>query len=460
MSDYLLHYVISLSMITMSGVLIGFFALTRRRYDRSALTFSLYCLAISWWAFWQIFMIVPADLVRAHVAGKISQIGVALIATFFFHFCIQFLGSRRRFDRVLVWMGYGFSVFILTLIPTPYFTGETIAKFGGKVAYLVAGPVDIIYIFYFFLIVSYAFIRLLTAYGEAQGYRRQQIKWVILGTLAGYIGGGGNYFLSFGIDPFPWVPFGNYGVVANFLCFGYAIFRYRLLDVDDVVEKIRATRAAAFGIVSGSLHHEIKSPLFVIRGKTEHFLSKWKKGMVSPEEQEKIFHEILQQTDRIYQIVTNALDFLKPSASLQVEEVNLIETLDHVLSVVGYQLKFDDIKLEKKIAAGLSPIRANRCQIEEILFNLIVNACQAMKGLRGGALTVEMTPGKVRISDTGPGLSPNIRDRLFEPFATSREDGVGLGLYVTKQLVERNSGRIRFETSSQGTSFYLEFRTK
>lgn len=457
MNDYLLHYVISLAMITMSGVLIGFFALTRRRYDPSAITFSLYCLAISWWAFWQIFMIVPTNLARAHVAGKISQIGVALIATFFFHFCIRFLGSTRGLDRLLVWVSYVFSVLVLALIPTPYFTGETVTKFDGKVAYLVAGPVDIFYISYFFLIVSYALVRLIKAHSEAQGYRRQQIKWVILGTLIAYVGGGGNYFLSFGIDPFPWVPFGNYGVVANFLCFGYAIFRYRLLDVDDVIEKIRATRAAAFGIVSGSLHHEIKNPLFVIRGKTQHFLSKWKRGMLSPEEQEKVFHEILQQTDRIYQIVTNALDFLKPSASLQVEEVNLIDALDHVLSVVGYQLKFDDIKLEKKIAAGLSPIRANRCQIEEILFNLIVNACQAMKGLRGGTLTVEMVPGRVRISDTGLGLSSNIRDRLFEPFATSREEGVGLGLYVTKQLVERNDGRIRFETSPKGTSFYVEF---
>ena len=101
MSDYLLHYIISLSMITASGVIIGSFALIRLKKNQAALLFALYCFAIAWWAFWQIFMIVPTDLTRAHIAGKISQIGVALIATLFFHFCVQFLESKRPRNKMV-----------------------------------------------------------------------------------------------------------------------------------------------------------------------------------------------------------------------------------------------------------------------------------------------------------------------------------------------------------------------
>ena len=463
MSDYLLHYVVSLSMVVSSGVIIGSFALIRRKHNVAALLFALYCFAIAWWAFWQIFMIVPTDLTRAHIAGKISQIGVALIATLFFHFCIEFLGSKRRLDRFLVRAGYAFSVFILAIIPTPYFTAETIPKVGGKIYFLTAGPVDLIYITYFFCIVIYAMLRFVQIYRHAVGYQKEQIKWVIVGAMAGYIGGGANYFLSFGIDPYPWVPFGNYGVVVNFICFAYAIFRYRLLDVDDVIEKIRATRLATLGTLSGSISHEIKNPLYVIKGRTESLLSKWNESVSGGLSNEmavavpQTLKTILSQTERIYAIIKDVLDFAKPSAHPSFEAVNLAEAVEGALSFIGHRLELERIQLVKNIAPNLPPVKANFRQVEEIILNLVLNACQAMKS--GGVLTIEADPGRVKVSDTGPGISKEMQLHLFEPFSTSKEEGTGLGLYITKQLIERNGGKIWFETSSRGTSFFVEFKS-
>ena len=463
MTDYLLHYVISLSMVTASGIIIGAFALIRRKNSPGALTFASYCFAIAWWAFWHIFMIVPTNLTRAHIAGKISQIGVALIATLFFHFCVQFLESKRPLDRALVRAGYIFSFVILALIPTPYFTADTVAKFGGKLYFLTAGPVDSIYISYFFCIVIYALFRLAQSYRESTGYRREQIKWVILGTIAGHAGGGANYFLSYGIDPYPLVPFGNYGVVVNFICFAYAIFRYRLLDVDDVVEKIRATRLATLGTLSGSISHEIKNPLYVIKGRAESLLSKWNEAVSCDGLSNEIvaavsqtLKTILSQTERIYTIIKDVLDFAKPLTNPSFEEVNLAEAMEGALSFIGHRLELERIRLIKEITPNLPPIKANFRQVEEIILNLVLNACQAMKD--GGVLIITAASGQLKVSDTGPGISPELKHRLFEPFSTSSDEGTGLGLYITKQLVDRNGGKIWFETSSKGTSFFVEFK--
>ena len=463
MSDYILHYIVSLSMVAASGGIIGAFALIRRKNTQAALTFAFYCFAIAWWAFWQIFMIVPTNLTRAHIAGKISQIGVAFIATLFFHFCIQFLGSTKRLDRILVRAGYAFSFVILALIPTPYFTGDTIPKFGGKLYFLTAGPVDLVYILYFFCIVIYAMFRLLKAHAWLVGHQKEQVKWVILGTLAGYVGGGANYFLSFGIDPYPWVPFGNYGVVINFVCFSYAIFRFRFLDIDDVVEKIRATRLATLGTLSGSITHEIRNPLYMIKARAETFLAKWKDGASQSAQPEKIIasaqetlENIVGQTERIYAIIKDVLDFAKPSVGDSFENVSLADAAEGALSFIGHRLELERIKLVKKITPGIPPVKANFRQVEEIILNLVLNACQSMKN--GGVLTLAVIPAQVKISDTGPGIAKEMKHRLFEPFSTSKEEGTGLGLYITKQLAERNGGKIWFETSPKGTSFFVEFK--
>ena len=124
-------------------------------------------------------------------------------------------------------------------------------------------------------------------------------------------------------------------------------------------------------------------------------------------------------------------------------------------------------------------IQADQRQLEEILFNLIVNACHAME--KGGELVIvseakQFQTGllcrpaeisrnddwiKITITDTGTGISSEQAKHLFEPFYTTKgEKGTGLGLYITKQLVERNSGKISVQSKEgKGTIFILEFRT-
>ena len=144
----------------------------------------------------------------------------------------------------------------------------------------------------------------------------------------------------------------------------------------------------------------------------------------------------------------------------QLAEISLSETFEGVLPLIRHELELDKIQLVKKVPNDLPRIRADRRQIEEIFFNLIVNACQAMKD--GGKLTVqaEQRNGSVQveIQDDGPGIPSEQISKIFEPFYTTKESGTGLGLYVTKQLVERNGGHIFLQSKlNQGTNFILKF---
>ena len=120
----------------------------------------------------------------------------------------------------------------------------------------------------------------------------------------------------------------------------------------------------------------------------------------------------------------------------------------------------DKISVEKRVNPE-TKIRGDRREVEEIFFNLILNACQAMP--KGGLLRIgnELKNGfpRVHISDTGEGIPPDKIKRIFDPFfSTRREKGTGLGLYIVKKLVERNGGLV--EVASQvgrGTTFTLEF---
>ena len=136
--------------------------------------------------------------------------------------------------------------------------------------------------------------------------------------------------------------------------------------------------------------------------------------------------------------------------------------LENILPLVRHELVLDKIQLIQNIPSNLLPIRADRRHIEEILFNLIVNACQAMKE-KGGRIEVSAEQYKeivkVKIDDSGPGISSEQLRRIFEPFYTTKEEGTGLGLHVVKQLIERNGGSISVKSKiGFGTVFLLEFR--
>ncbi len=160
-------------------------------------------------------------------------------------------------------------------------------------------------------------------------------------------------------------------------------------------------------------------------------------------------------------MITHLLEFSKPADYKSVEPVDLREPLSGVLEILEAEMTLSDIVLTENIGS-VPLIYGNKKYIQEILFNIIQTAIHSIS--RRGTISVEAEDvGKhveVRVADTGCGISDENVQHIFEPFFTTKMDskGVGLGLYVIKQLMTRMNGNISVKSKvGKGTTFYLSF---
>ena len=237
-----------------------------------------------------------------------------------------------------------------------------------------------------------------------------------------------------------------------------------------VVEVAQKEKLAVIGTLAAAINHEVCNPLNNVKVQSEGFLIKLRKGLfdhLSKEELTKKFTELLQssmvEVDRSAAITTRLSNFAKPAREPISEAVDIEQAVDEVKALLGHDFELNMIRIQQEIPGGLPPIRADRRQIQEILFNLIRNAGQAIE--RNGTITVRARHSlngrvQIEIQDTGCGIPEEHLGKLFTPFFTTKGEsqGTGLGLFVAKRLVERNEGTIAANsTRGVGTTFTLEF---
>ncbi len=234
-------------------------------------------------------------------------------------------------------------------------------------------------------------------------------------------------------------------------------------------EAAQNEKMAVIGTLSAGINHEICNPLGIARGQCEAFLLNIKDGLYndkSPQEllnkAKDIMTKVIKETDRATGITKKLSSFAKPAKG-EAELVNIDKEVDDVLGLVGYELKLEKIEFEKQIAKELPNISVDRKQFQEVLFNIIRNAGQAIG--EKGKITVIAKESKGRvyidITDTGSGIPDDKLKELFNPFFTTKEPGkgTGLGLFIVRQVVEKNGGRINLKETKvgEGTTFTIEF---
>jgi signal transduction histidine kinase len=237
-----------------------------------------------------------------------------------------------------------------------------------------------------------------------------------------------------------------------------------------ITEAAQSERRAAIGTMAAGIHHEIGNPLNIMSTKIQIFKLARQKGLLQNKSNEEILNEAeaaldecLKQSGRISEITKKLSNFAKPSKEFKPQLVSIPNEIDETLAVVGHDLELERLKIEKKFPLDLFKILADRQEIQQIFFNLIRNAGQAIEGT--GIITisaVNTTNNKVRIEiqDTGKGILEDKINRIFEPFFTTKgpKGGTGLGLSIVRQLVWRNKGEISFMSQQgAGTTFILEF---
>jgi len=224
---------------------------------------------------------------------------------------------------------------------------------------------------------------------------------------------------------------------------------------------VQAERLASVGRLAAGLAHEIGNPLSAILGFQELLLG----GGLEPQEEREFLERMKRETERIHRVLRDMLDFARPVvvAGAGEPEVpgSVREAVDDVLALVTPQKSFRDLAISAEIPADLPRIALAGPRIVQVLLNLLLNAADAAPREGGRVLVRAMrAPGdrvRLTVEDNGPGIAAEIRDRLFEPFATTKEPGkgTGLGLAVCRGLVEAAGGTLAAEDGAEGGARFV-----
>ncbi|MEW5746065.1 MAG: DUF3365 domain-containing protein [Nitrospirota bacterium] len=233
-----------------------------------------------------------------------------------------------------------------------------------------------------------------------------------------------------------------------------------LLDAQEKLKKtaeiekqmIETERLASLGQLAAGVAHEINNPLGGIKLCFNNLIS-----TPMDEEKRRQHIEIVNAGfTRIQMIVKNLLDLSK-NAPLSIAPCGIAGIIETVLSLTEYLIGKKGIVLVRELSPDIPPIAADASKLEQVFLNLVINAVQAMEG--GGTLTIRAQRAgascAVAISDTGSGIPEEILPRIFDPFFTTKGmgEGTGLGLTVSKAIVEQHKGEISVTTSAEGTTF-------
>jgi len=221
-------------------------------------------------------------------------------------------------------------------------------------------------------------------------------------------------------------------------------------------EARRSERLAALGQLSAGLAHEIRNPLGVIKGSAEMLAHKLHDTQPLNAE---LAGYISSEVNRLNALVARFLDFARP-LRLELHSVQITELLDRAAESVRVQMPDAAVTVERHYEAGLPSVMADDRFCESIFSNLITNAYQAMEGRGVLRLSAERessdkNPGIIAtVEDSGPGVAPEMQEQIFNPFITSKKDGVGLGLSIVAKIVDEHRGWIRLDTdSTKGARF-------
>jgi two-component system sensor histidine kinase HydH len=222
---------------------------------------------------------------------------------------------------------------------------------------------------------------------------------------------------------------------------------------DDLVT---AAKFAFVGQVAAGVAHEVRTPLGILRTSAQIL------GRSLPPERAdgaELVEMIVGEVDRLDRVVAGLLEIARPHEPL-IEPTPLGPVVARALDFVEAQAREKGITIRRALSADPRPARCDPAQMYQVALNLIVNALQILPA--GGEITVRTLPprnGRVsfEVSDNGPGIAPELRERIFAPFFTMREGGTGLGLALVQRIVQAHQGTVSVDSElGRGTTFRVQ----
>ena len=207
-------------------------------------------------------------------------------------------------------------------------------------------------------------------------------------------------------------------------------------------------RVATMGQLTASITHEVNQPLAATRNNLIAALNFSDRTPPDLMEVREALACAVKEIDRASTVV-GRIRVLMLKAPPQRESVDVSETVRGVIELIYGEVLKNRVSVRTRLADGLPLIKGDRVQLQQVVLNLILNAVQAMGAVTDGTREVLITTSQTEpnevclgVQDTGPGLSPESLSRLFEPFYTTKPDGMGMGLSICRSIIEAHGGRL------------------
>lgn len=226
-----------------------------------------------------------------------------------------------------------------------------------------------------------------------------------------------------------------------------------LAQAEDQV--LRSARLASVGRLAAGVAHEIGNPLTAVVG----LIDLARDAELDPETRDELLERTTRETERIQRIIRDLLDFARPDDEGERAVTDAAAVIEDAVRLVAPQKDTSAIRIERRLEQ-VAPVRGSADRLKQVVLNLLLNAVDAVDG--EGEVIIELAETEsgalIAVSDDGPGIDPEVRDHLFEPFVTTKPvgQGTGLGLAVCHTIVERLGGSLRAtEAPSGGARFEL-----
>jgi signal transduction histidine kinase len=221
---------------------------------------------------------------------------------------------------------------------------------------------------------------------------------------------------------------------------------------------LQAEKLAMVGKLAAGVAHTIRNPLTSVNMR----LFSLERSLELSQTQQEDFEVISEEVRHIDTIVQNFLEFARPP-KLKIQSISPSEVVDMALQLLRHRLESYGVQVDLDRQHRLPKIEGDPEQLKEVLINLLVNACEAMG--KGGSIVIREEEGVaeplgrvvvIRVKDNGPGIPKSVRDKVFEPFFSTKEEGTGLGLSIAYRIVEEHGGWLSLKSKEgEGTTFTI-----
>lgn len=221
-------------------------------------------------------------------------------------------------------------------------------------------------------------------------------------------------------------------------------------------------RLASLGQTAAEIIHEINNPLSIIQGRLSLLSIKSKNGILTPEILQESIDKLVSTSNRISHIIKGVKSFSRNVEHDPLEVMSVSDVIEHSLSFCSDRIQAMGAKIIQPTIPPHLKINCRLVQISQVLINLINNALDANEGSADPWIKIVVTESmwqiRIKVVDSGNGIAPEVLEKMFQPFYTTKDKnkGTGLGLSISRHIIEAHSGEIQYVNEGGNTAFLIE----